>query len=77
MAKYGDREVRVGGFAEVMRGRVRAARAAVAAAEEAGDAYALAVAADELDDALRLARANGVTVEPEADGAEGVEGGGR
>ncbi|WNI16799.1 hypothetical protein [Actinacidiphila sp. ITFR-21] len=56
------------GFAEVMRERVRRARAALAAAEEAGDAYAAAVAADELDDALRLARANGVDDEPVADG---------
>ncbi|MFE0042648.1 hypothetical protein [Streptomyces albireticuli] len=55
----------VGGFVEAARARVRRARAAVEAAREAGDAYALAVAADELEDALRLARENGVDMEGE------------
>ncbi|MCK7625162.1 hypothetical protein MUU72_18935 [Streptomyces sp. RS10V-4] len=50
----------MGGFAESVRERVRAARAAVEAARAADDAYALAVAEDELDDALRIARAVGV-----------------
>lgn len=50
----------MGGFAEVMRARVRRAQAALEAARASGDAYAVAVAADELDDALRLARANDV-----------------
>lgn len=53
----------MGGFAEVMRERVRRAQAALDAARESGDAYAVAVAADELDDATRLARANDVSVE--------------
>lgn len=61
----------MGGFAEVMRARVRETRAALAAAREAGDAYAAAVAADELDDALRLARANGVAVDPAPEAATG------
>ncbi|GHF58938.1 hypothetical protein GCM10010218_45400 [Streptomyces mashuensis] len=57
-------------FAEAMRERVRAARATLAEARAAGDAYAAAVAEDELDDALRLARAHGVTT----DAPEGPEG---
>ncbi|MEU6852602.1 hypothetical protein ABZ901_22095 [Actinacidiphila alni] len=58
------------GFAEAMLERVRAAQEAVAAARRSGDAYALAVASDELDDALRIAHANGVALEvsPEGDG---------
>ncbi|QLE75389.1 hypothetical protein FGW37_30800 [Streptomyces rectiverticillatus] len=47
-------------FAEAMQKRVRRARKALAEAESAGDAYETAVAADELEDALRLARAHGV-----------------
>ncbi|GAA0483111.1 hypothetical protein ACFQ2B_32155 [Streptomyces stramineus] len=47
-------------FAEAMRQRVRDARAALAAARAAGDAYEAAVAEDELEDALRLARCHGV-----------------
>ncbi|KPI07474.1 hypothetical protein OK074_0184 [Actinobacteria bacterium OK074] len=50
------------GFAEAMRERVRAARAALMAALEAEDAYQVAVAQDELEDALRLARRHGVEV---------------
>ncbi|UKY48537.1 hypothetical protein [Streptomyces inhibens] len=50
----------MGGFAEVMRERVRVARAAAAAAREAEDAYLVSLAEDELDDALRLARSSGV-----------------
>ncbi|MFC5721665.1 hypothetical protein ACFP1Z_15950 [Streptomyces gamaensis] len=47
-------------FAEAMRQRVRAARAALAAAQAADDAYGTALAADELEDALRMALAHGV-----------------
>ncbi|MCQ8770582.1 hypothetical protein [Streptomyces telluris] len=47
-------------FAEAMQQRVRQARKALEEAESAGDAYETAVAADELEDALRLARAHGV-----------------
>ncbi|MEU4212348.1 hypothetical protein AB0F13_20505 [Streptomyces sp. NPDC026206] len=50
-------------FAEAMRERVRAARAALAAARAAGDSYGAAIAEDELDDALRLALAHGVTTD--------------
>ncbi|MGW1075085.1 hypothetical protein [Streptomyces sp. NPDC002537] len=56
-------------FAEAMRQRVRDARAALAAARATADAYETAVAEDELDDALRLARAHGIDPddEPELD----------
>jgi hypothetical protein len=57
-------EVVMGGFAEVMRQRVRDARAAVAEARAASDPYAMAVAVDELEDALRLARENDVALDP-------------
>ncbi|MFE5740219.1 hypothetical protein [Streptomyces celluloflavus] len=53
----------MGGYAEAVRERVRVARAAVKEAREAADPYALAVAEDELDDALRLAA--GVDVDPD------------
>ncbi|WP_411126911.1 hypothetical protein [Streptomyces sp. x-19] len=53
----------MGGFAESVRERVRAARAAVEAARAADDPAALAVAEDELDDALRIAR--GVGIDPD------------
>lgn len=61
-------EVRVGAVAEALLARVRAARAGLATAVEAEDPYAVAVAQDELDDAVRFARRHGldVTVE-EAD----------
>ncbi|GGY07530.1 hypothetical protein [Streptomyces hiroshimensis] len=58
-------EVRVGGFVEAARGRVSQARAALGAAREAGDVYAVAVAEDELEDALRIAEAHGVDTEGE------------
>ncbi|WP_188279485.1 hypothetical protein [Streptomyces sp. CBMA29] len=64
------------GFAEAMLERVRVAREAVAAAGRAGDAYALAVACDELDDALRIARANGVEADLPEDEGGGAESGG-
>lgn len=60
------------GFAEAVQERVRAARAAVEAARAADDPYALAVAEDELDDAVRVAHNIGVgtgTEQPPA-GAE-------
>ncbi|ARF58052.1 hypothetical protein [Streptomyces gilvosporeus] len=54
----------MGGYAEAVRERVRVARAAVVAAREAGDGYDVAVAEDELEDALRVAR--NVGVDPDA-----------
>ncbi|WP_235092300.1 hypothetical protein [Streptomyces sp. A1-5] len=65
-------EVWVGGFAEAVLEWVRRARAAVAEAREAEDAYAVAVAEGELDDALRIAR--GLGVEPGV-ASEGEDGG--
>ncbi|MEU9113226.1 hypothetical protein AB0D04_15935 [Streptomyces sp. NPDC048483] len=59
----------MGGFAESVRERVHAARAAVEAARTADDAYALAVAEDELDDALRVAR--NVGIDPDGGTAAG------
>ncbi|MFD8377005.1 hypothetical protein ACFV2X_00145 [Streptomyces sp. NPDC059679] len=59
-------------FAEALLERVRQARAALKAALEAEDAYAVAVAEDELDDAVRMARELGVGVE--TDTAEAGEG---
>lgn len=53
----------MGEFAEALLARVRAARVALAAAVAAGDAYAVAVAQDELDDMMRLACGHGVAVE--------------
>ncbi|MEV5375819.1 MULTISPECIES: hypothetical protein [Streptomyces] len=53
----------MGGFAAAARERVNRARAALAAAQDAADAYETAVASDELEDALRVARENGVAVE--------------
>ncbi|MFD4601886.1 hypothetical protein ACFWPQ_28115 [Streptomyces sp. NPDC058464] len=53
----------MGTVAEALLARVRAARAAVAAAREAEDPYAVAVAQDELDDAVRFARRHGLDVE--------------
>ncbi|MEV8018082.1 hypothetical protein AB0O76_17435 [Streptomyces sp. NPDC086554] len=50
-------------FTDALLERVREARAAVAAALEAEDAYAAAVAQDDLDDALWLARRHGVEAE--------------
>ncbi|MEV0371825.1 hypothetical protein AB0I10_18675 [Streptomyces sp. NPDC050636] len=63
----------MGGFAKAIRERVRVARAAVAAAYESGDAYEVAVAQDELDEMLRLARINGVHPdgEPEISASDG------
>jgi hypothetical protein len=56
-------EVGVSEVAEALLTRVHAARAGLAAAVAADDAYAIAVAQDELDDAVRLARRHGLDVE--------------
>ena len=62
-------EVGVGAVVEALLARVRAARAGLAAAVAAQDPYAVAVAQDELDDAVRFARRHGLDVEVErADG---------
>jgi hypothetical protein len=53
----------LGGFAEALMERVRAAQARLEAALETEDAYEVAVAQDELDDAVRMARANGIDAE--------------
>ncbi len=55
----------MGGFAEAMLERVRAARESVRDATAAKDAYRIAVAQDELDDALRVARRHGL--DPDTD----------
>ncbi|MEW1658688.1 MULTISPECIES: hypothetical protein [unclassified Streptomyces] len=55
----------MGGFAEMVLERVRQARIAVAEARADEDAYAVAVAEDELDDALRIARGLGLEDEGE------------
>ncbi|MEV0171989.1 hypothetical protein AB0I00_12840 [Streptomyces sp. NPDC050803] len=46
---------------------MRVARAGLAAALKAEDAYEVAVAQDELDDAVRIARSNGIEIDIEAD----------
>jgi hypothetical protein len=56
----------VGGFTEAVLERVRLARALLSAANEAGDAYEAAVAADELDDVLRIADQHGIRTEDTA-----------
>lgn len=48
------------GFEEAALERVRVARARVQAAQEADDVFDEAQAADELEDALRVARDHGV-----------------
>ena len=53
-------------FTESVIGRVRAARTGLEEAVGAHDSYAVSLAVDELEDALRLARENGVEV-PSAD----------
>ncbi|WP_405638975.1 hypothetical protein [Streptomyces sp. NBC_00019] len=50
----------MGGFTEAVLERVCTARTALSAALEAEDAYEVAVAQDELDDALRVARRHGI-----------------
>lgn len=59
-------------FAAAVRHRVREAHAALEAAIESEDAYAAAVAADEVDDALRIAREHGIATDP----AQGTGGAG-
>lgn len=61
--------VLVSGFTEALRERVRAARERLAAALREDDPYETAVAQDELDDALRIARAHGVETGEESAGA--------
>ena len=56
-------EVGVDKVVEALLARVRAARAGLAAAVAADDPYAVAVAQDELDDAVRFARRHGLDVE--------------
>jgi hypothetical protein len=58
-----DVEVGVDTVTEALLARVRAARAELADAVTAEDVYAVAVAQDELDDAVRLARGLGLDVE--------------
>ncbi|WP_258575111.1 hypothetical protein [Streptomyces shenzhenensis] len=53
----------MGTAVEALLARVRAARSALAAALEAEDPYTVAVARDELDDAVRFARRHGLDVE--------------
>lgn len=57
-------------FAEALLERVRQARAALEEALESEDAYSVAVAEDELDDAVRVARGLGVDVEEDQMEAE-------
>lgn len=59
-------------FAEALLERVRAARARLEAARGAGDAYDAAMAEDELEDALRLARKHGIDTDHPSAPAEGV-----
>lgn len=56
LAKLVERGAVVGGFTEAALERVRVARTRLDAALEADDAYEVAMAEDELEDALRLAR---------------------
>ncbi|MCI3273542.1 hypothetical protein [Streptomyces cylindrosporus] len=60
----------MGGFAEAVLERVHAARTALSAALAAEDAYEVAVAQDELDDALRVARRHGIDVDSAAKAGE-------
>ncbi|MFF4509143.1 hypothetical protein [Streptomyces sp. NPDC001401] len=50
----------MGGFTEAVLERVRAARAALSVALKDEDAYEVAKAQDELDDALRVAGRHGI-----------------
>lgn len=56
-------EVGVDTVVEALLARVRAARTGLAAAVADEDPYAVAVARDELDDAVRMARGYGLDVE--------------
>ncbi|WP_219664957.1 hypothetical protein [Streptomyces bambusae] len=55
------------GFEKAALDRVRVARARLAAAQDDDDAFEEAQAVEELEDALRLARDHGVSID-EADG---------
>ncbi|MXM67996.1 hypothetical protein GR925_32325 [Streptomyces sp. HUCO-GS316] len=63
-------EVGVGTVVEALLARVQAARSGLASALEAEDPYVVAVAQDELDDAVRLARRHGLDVEAAGAGEE-------
>lgn len=69
-AKWVGRGVAVGGFAEAVRERIREARARLEAALEAEGAFEAAMAEDELEEVLRLARKHGIRAETE-DGVDG------
>lgn len=58
-------------YAEALLKRVRQARLNLASALEEKDAYAVAVAQDELDDAVRLARSVGIDVGGDEEGVVG------
>ncbi|WP_326624822.1 MULTISPECIES: hypothetical protein [unclassified Streptomyces] len=51
----------MGGFAEAVRERIREARARLKAALETEDAFEVAMAEDELEDALRMAHKYGIS----------------
>ncbi|WP_406385665.1 hypothetical protein [Streptomyces sp. NBC_01618] len=59
----------VGVFADEVRERVRRARAQLAAALDAEDAYGAALAEDEVEDALRMAREHGICTDDGVAGA--------
>lgn len=58
----------MGDFAGSLRQRIREARAAVAAASEAGDAYGVDACEADLAEMLRLAERHGVQVTPDSNG---------
>jgi len=60
----------MGEVVEALLARVWAARAVLADAVAANDPYAVAVARDEMDDAVRFARRHGLDVEVEQVGEE-------
>jgi hypothetical protein len=70
--RFGTGEAVLDVFTESVRERVRAARRGLAAAAETQDPSVLARALDELEDAICVARANGVAFPSEAE-AESVE----
>lgn len=59
----------VGVFADEVRERVRRARAQLGAALDAEDAYGAALAEDEVEDALRMAREHGIRTDDGTAGA--------
>ena len=60
----------MGEVVQALLARVLAARAVLADAVAADDPYAVAVARDEVDDAVRFARRHGLDVEVEQVGEE-------